>query len=271
MRARRRPLAVEIWQALGRHDVMVLASATAYAAVLSVFPLLIAVIVLLSWVSAQPAAQESVLRAMRPYLPGPALALVGETLEGIVHTQQTAGAVGAVGLLWGATALTGAVRSGLNRVLGGVPRPFWRQKLVDLAMVLLIGVFLSLSVVGSALLSALSSPAIAQLVQRAAGAAGGALAAVGPVLCSAAAFGIAYRFLPNVRVSPRSLAWGTLTGVVLFEALKRAFIWYVSTLARYPVVYGPLAGLVVFMVWVYLVAVVVLLGAEVIGALERDG
>jgi membrane protein len=271
VRVRRPLLAVEVWKALGRHDVMVLASATAYAAVLSVFPLLIAVIVLLSLVIAQPEAQESVLRAMRPYLPGPALALVGETLDRIARSQQPAGAVGVLGLLWGATALTGAMRSGLNRVLGGVPRPFWRQKLIDLAMVLLIGMFLSLSVVGSALLSALSSPAIAPLVQRATGTAAGALAAVGSVLCSAAALGIAYRFLPNVRVGRRSLAWGTLTGVVLFEALKRAFIWYVGTLARYPVVYGPLAGLVVFMVWVHLVAVVVLLGAEVIGALERDG
>jgi len=91
------------------------------------------------------------------------------------------------------------------------------------------------------------------------------------VVLSAAAFFVAYRFLPNVRLRGRSLLWGTLTGMVLFELLKLGFFWYVRTLARYPIVYGPLAGLIVFMVWTYLVSVAVLLGAEVMAVMEAHG
>jgi len=94
------------------------------------------------------------------------------------------------------------------------------------------------------------------------------LATVGPVLFSTAAFYIAYRFLPNYRATRRSLVWSTLVAMVLFEALKRAFFWYLRTVASYPLVYGPLAGFIVFMIWVYLVAVIVLFGAEVLAVVH---
>jgi membrane protein len=57
--------------------------------------------------------------------------------------------------------------------------------------------------------------------------------------------------------------------MVLFEGLKRAFFWYLRTVASYPLVYGPLAGFIVFMVWVYLVAVIVLFGAEVLAVIRE--
>lgn len=261
-------LAAQIWRRLGSDDVYILASSIAYAAVLSVFPLLIAVIALLSLVVDQTAAQQTVLRALQPYLPEQALALVTETLRGVVRTRETAGVVGAVGLLWGGTAVAGSLREAINRVLGASPRAFWRRKVIDLAMVMLGGLFLSLSLFGSALTASRSARPVARLVERIAGGSGQLVTAVGPVVFSALAFYLAYRFLPNVRLRGRSLLWGTLTGMVLFELLKLAFFWYLRTLSRYPVVYGPLAGLVVFMVWVYLVAVVVLLGAEVMAVLE---
>lgn len=264
-------MVAEVWRRMGRDDVLILASATAYAAVLSVFPLLVAAIALLGLFVEQAAAQETVIRAMRPYLPDQALVLVRDTLQGIVQTRGAAGVISAVGLFWGATALTGSLRQGLNRVLGGTPRAFWRLKLVDLGMVILGGVFLSLSVLGSAVLAVLSVRPVAAIVERAAGTLGQFAAVVGPVVLSAAAFFVAYRFLPNVRLRGRSLLWGTLTGMVLFELLKLGFFWYLRTLARYPIVYGPLAGLIVFMVWTYLVSVAVLLGAEVMAVMEAHG
>lgn len=93
--------------------------------------------------------------------------------------------------------------------------------------------------------------------------------AVAPWLFSGAAFLTIYRFLPNARTTSRSLLLGTAVAAVLFEAAKRLFFWYLGTLARYPLVYGPIAGIIVFMVGVYLVVVLILLGAEVIALRER--
>jgi len=258
-----------VWHRMGRDDVVILAAATAYAAVLSVFPLLIAVIALLSLFVEQAAAQEAVLRALSPYLPDPSLALVRDTLRSVVQTRGTAGLIGVLGLLWGATAVAGSLREALNRVLRASPRAFWRRKLTDLGMVIMGGIFLSLSLVSSALLAALTVRPLAAAFERAAGGLAHVIAVVGPIVFSIAAFFVAYRFLPNVRLQGRSVLVGTAVGVALFEVLKLAFFWYLRTLASYPLVYGPLAGLVVFMIWVYMVAVVVLLGGEVMAVIEE--
>ncbi len=97
------------------------------------------------------------------------------------------------------------------------------------------------------------------------------LAETGPWVLSGAAFTIVYRFLPNTRVHGRSLIAGALTAMVLFESTKLAFFWYVRTLAEYPLVYSHLAGVVIFMVWVYLAALISLIGAEVMAITDGRG
>jgi YihY family inner membrane protein len=133
------------------------------------------------------------------------------------------------------------------------------------------GVFLSLSFLTSAVVQ--TSEALAPLgsivdriLQSPLAALAGALA---PWVFSAVSFFVVYRFLPNARLSLPTLAGGTALAVVLFEVVKVAFFWYLRTLASYPVIYGPLAGLIVFMVWMYVVAAMVLVSAEVMILRER--
>lgn len=263
---------VSAWRRAHGHDLLMLASSPAYAAVLSVFPLLIAVIALLSRMVDPAEAREAVLRAMGPYLPEQSLALVRQTLESALRARTAAGYVGIIGLLWGATAMTGSLRAAINRVIGASPRPYWRRKVSDFAMVIAGGIFLSLSVLVTAV-QAVVAMRVVPLVwfsrwlgdERVAR----LFATAGPVIFSTAAFYIAYRFLPNIRAGRPSLLWSTLVAVVLFEGLKRPFFWYLRAVATYPLVYGPLAGFIVFMIWVYLVAVIVLFGAEVLAVLHE--
>ena len=90
----------------------------------------------------------------------------------------------------------------------------------------------------------------------------------GPWFFSGVAFIIVYRFVPNVRVRRRSLIIGSLAAMTLFELTKRAFFWYLLRLAQYPLAYGPLAGIVVFLVWVYLASLVALTGAALMRQVE---
>lgn len=247
-------------------DIFILSGAVAYTAMLSIFPLLLAVIAVLGLFVEQPQAQAAALDALRPYLPPDALTVIGETLAAVARTRGTAGIVAIVGLLWAATAVAGTLRYALNRVLKvRQPRAFWRRKLVDLALMTAGGLFLSLSILTSAAVQTASAVGpvgtiLARILRSPLVAVAGTVV---PWLLSAAAFLVVYRFLPNARLSSATLAVGTGAAVVLFEAAKRAFLWYLQTLARYPLVYGPLAGLVVFMVWMYVVATLVLLCAEV--------
>jgi membrane protein len=255
-----------------RDDVLILSGSVAYAGMLSIFPLLLAVIAVLGVFVEQPQAQDTAVNALRPYLPPDALMLVRDTLNAVVRTRGTAGIVAILGLLWAATAVAGTLRHALNRVLKvRQPRAFWRRKLVELGLVTLGGLFLSLSFLTSAAVQTASTlgrlgTIVQGFLQSPAAALTGALA---PWVFSAAAFFVVYRFLPNARLSPATLALGTGIAVVLFEAVKRVFFWYLRTLATYPLVYGPLAGLIVFMVWVYVVAALMLLCAEVMFLRER--
>jgi len=253
-------------------DLFTLAASIAYAAILSLFPLLIGLVVMMSRFVETGHAEQPIMGTLEPYLPPSALALVRRTLEGAVPSRGAAGVVAVVGLFWSATAVVSALRHGLNRVLRARrARPFWHRKLLEMAMVVLGGAFLSISLLASVAAAvaralravpAASNPILTGHVSL-------AVEVIGSWLLSGLAFLIIYRFLPNVRLSSRSLFAGALTAVVLFEVVRSAFFWYLGTLARYPSVYGPLVGVVVFMVWVYLVALVLLVGAETMAQVER--
>ena len=265
-----------VWAFLERlagDDVLTLASSIAYAALLSIFPLLIGLVVLLSRFATEVEAQRVVLTALSPYLPPDALALVRETLEDVFRTREAAGLLAVLALFWSGAAVAGAVRHGLNRVLH-VPvfRAFWHRKLIELGLVALGGIALSLSLITSTMLSALSRVravgAFAEVLFRSPS--GPAIAAAGPVFFTGLALLIIYRFLPNRRLRWTSVLAGTVAGLLLVEATTRAFLWYLSTLAGYPLIYGPLAGLIVFLLWVYLTALDLLLGGEVAGVVEES-
>jgi membrane protein len=195
-------------------------------------------------------------------------------LTAMAPIQGTAGFVAAVGLVWSAIAIASAIEHSLNHVLQvRRTRPFWRRKLVELAMVVLAGGFMSLSLLVNAAVAALGilAPLVAAadffrslhvLVTA---------TTIGSWVFSGLTFLIIYRFLPTLRLPLRTLLIGSLTGLLLFEAIKPAFFWYLRTLASYPLVYGPLVGVVVFMIWVYLAALVLLIGAEVMIQIPTNG
>ncbi|MGH2348982.1 MAG: YihY/virulence factor BrkB family protein [bacterium] len=255
-----------------RDGILTLAASIAYAALLSIFPMLILVIALLSVFVAPAAAQQAVISALAPYLPAAAVDLVRDTLQAVVETRGTASLVALLVLLWGATSAASSLRHALNTVLKVKrPRAFWQRKVVEIALIILGGGFLSLSLFASTALTLITTlpplEAAAGLLRGSGLAALGAV--LGPWILSAAAFLIVYRFLPNERVRWRSLLAGTVTAVLMFEVAKGVFFWYLRTLSSYSLVYGPLAGVVVFLVWVYLTAFTLLVGAEVIAEMER--
>lgn len=256
-----------------QHELLVLAAAVAYAAILSIFPLAITVIAVLSRFVEQVRAQQAVVDALAPYLPPQALPPLRDTLAAVVATRGTAGLVGVVGLLWAAPFVAGTLGHALNRVLHAPrARGYLRRKLTELILVLLGGAFLGLSVLASGAAEVVGRwpPAAAAATVFRTSPLAAAFSALSPWVFSAAAFFVTYRFLPNVHVSRRALMAGTVVAVVLFEGAKAVFLWYLTSLATYPLVYGPLAGLLVFLVWVYLVGLLVLLGAEVMGLVDRQ-
>jgi membrane protein len=92
---------------------------------------------------------------------------------------------------------------------------------------------------------------------------------VTPVVFEFAAFVLLYTIVPNCPVRLRHAAIGAVVATVLFEVAKRVFGGFVVSFSTYRAIYGAVAALPVFLIWIYLSWVVTLLGAQVTAALPQ--
>ena len=74
-------------------------------------------------------------------------------------------------------------------------------------------------------------------------------------------FGVMYYRLPNTRVMWKDAAFGGLIAVVLFEAGKHLFFWFTNMASERSAVYGPVASVVILLMWAYIVGLIFLYGA----------
>lgn len=90
-----------------------------------------------------------------------------------------------------------------------------------------------------------------------------------PLIFQLFAFALLYWVMPNVKVSLWHGLAGAFVATILFELTKRLFGVYILNFNSYEVVYGALATLPIFLIWIYLSWVVALIGAEVVAVLQQ--
>jgi len=78
-----------------------------------------------------------------------------------------------------------------------------------------------------------------------------------------------YLVMPVVHVTVRHAVLGGITATVLWEITRRVLVWYYSVLSLVNLIYGSIATIVVALLSVEAVALILLLGAQVIAELER--
>ncbi|MDM3870106.1 YihY family inner membrane protein [Porticoccus sp. W117] len=96
---------------------------------------------------------------------------------------------------------------------------------------------------------------------------GATLLQILPFLFAWAAATLLFVAVPNCRVQIRFALFGGLVTVLLFEGLKNGFSWVVAN-TSYQEVYGTFAVVPLFLLWIYLIWTLVLLGAELVRGLE---
>ncbi len=81
--------------------------------------------------------------------------------------------------------------------------------------------------------------------------------------------GFVYYFVPNAKVRFRDVWIGALVTGLLWKGALEGFSWYMRDMSRFSRVNGSIAAVVVFLVWVYTQAVILLYGVEFTAAYAR--
>lgn len=249
---------------------MGLAQQVAYNSLLAFFPAVIALVGLLDLLN----AYSSLEHFLRPVAPKAVLQLIQTFRKDTGGSGSVAALLlGTLGAIWAASGAMGAVVKAVNRAYERIEtRPFWKLRLVSIALVLASAVVTA----GMMLLIVLGGT-LGHAIERRTPLGGGFLLfwniARWPVAFAAVLllFAAIYSLAPNM--TPRSWHWitpGSLVGGVLWLALSGLFALYTSLSSSYTKTYGTLAGGIILLLWLNYSAWALLFGAELNSELERQ-
>lgn len=89
------------------------------------------------------------------------------------------------------------------------------------------------------------------------------LLALMPFFTTSIAFTLLYILVPNARVNVRHAIAGGISSAILFEMAKYTFGFYVKTVSTYTMIYGAVAVIPMFLIWIYVSWSIVLFGAQI--------
>jgi membrane protein len=92
---------------------------------------------------------------------------------------------------------------------------------------------------------------------------------VAPFVVVLLTFTAVYKIVPHVRVHTRHAFAGALLLTVLWEMAKHLFTWFVQNLAYVGTIYGSLTTFILFLLWMYYLSCIFLLGGEFVNSLSR--
>ncbi len=257
-------LVIRIARELREDDAGDMAGSIAYYAILSIFPLLLGVIALLGLFLPSESVQRQIFQLFQHYVPG-SNQLIERNISSIIELRGALGLFSIIGLFWTGSAIFGAIGRVINRAWDiHTYRPFYLRKLRDIAVAIAASFtfFLSMaSTVFSSIIPMIDLPVFDSLAVIASGLVGFVLFFVVVLLV--------YKFMPNTKTSWRYVWPGAVIAAVLFEIARSTFAIYLNNFASYDMVYGSVTAAIMLLVWIYLSAFILILGAEFASEYQR--
>jgi membrane protein len=249
------------------------AAALTYYGVLAIFPALIALVSILGLIG--HSATQPLISNLGHVAPGAAKKILTSAINNLQHSRGAAGVlffVGLAGAIWSASGYIAAFMRASNSIYDiEEGRPFWMTIPVRLAVTVVMLVLLAISAIAVVVTGGLATQ-----VGKLLGIGGTAVTvwdiAKWPVLLIVVSFmfSILYWAAPNVKHPGfRWLSPGGIFAVAVWVIASGAFALYVANFSSYNKTYGALAGVVIFLVWLWVSNIAVLLGAEWNAEIER--
>lgn len=257
---------LKLWERIGRTEVSLIAAGIAFFCFLAIFPAIAAVITIWSF-AFDPMVIQTQLDQIESYLPGEAFDLIyGQVQRLLAANSRSLGfatLLSTVFAIWSARAGVSALIGGMNTIHEFRPRSRPRHVAWSLALtfalVLVALCAMALTVIVPLILNLLPlgplQSMLLDLVNFGLG-----------LLLVTMAIALTYRLAPNwprKKSRPPLFTWGLLVALILWAAASRGFVFYLANFASYNQIYGSIGAVVALLMWLYLSAFAVLLGAAV--------
>ena len=247
------------------------ASSIAYYTLLSLFPFFLLAFSILGSVTSDPADRATILEFVLRYFPRQ-FEFVTTQLDAMQQDTVRLGVVGTLLMIWAAMGVFGAVTSAVNHAWGVEKQPsYLKHKLISFIMLvaaslLLLGGLLLVSAINVAearwfSVVAARAPQLSVLHHIA--------VRWGTTAVFIAVVGLIFYVVPNAKVRFRDVWVGAVVTGLLWRGALAGFSWYVHDLARFNKLHGQIGGVVVFLFWIYISAVLLLYGVEITAANAR--
>ena len=252
-------------------DDLTYAASIAYYALLSLFPFFLLAYALLARSTADVSNRNEVLTFVLRYFPAQ-FDFITKQLDAFRGDSVGIGVGGTIALIWGALGVFGAISTAVNYAWGvEKQRSFWKHKLVSFVMLLFAGLILIVALLMISATQVVNASWFAEVlgVFPWLGMMRGLAVRNATTLLFIAVVGLIYYYVPNAKVRFRDVWIGALITGLLWKGALEAFSWYRRDMTRFTRVNGSIAAVVVFLVWVYIQAVILLYGVEFTAAYAR--
>ena len=246
------------WRRLADADLTQVAGSLTFTTVLSLVPLLAVALALFAafplFADFRASFEEYLLASL---LPADMAEVVLQHVSDFAAKATQLTAFGTAFLVVGAVAVMLTIDTALNRIWRvRRPRPLVQRILIYWTVITLgpmlfgISIWATTQLVRSSLGLLANLPWLVDLALR-----------LGPILLTTVTVAALFFMVPNRRVLWRDAMVGATITALLFEAMKFGFAWYVTRFPTYNAIYGALAAIPLFLLWVYLSWLVLLFGA----------
>ncbi len=249
------------------------AAGVAYWAFFSLFPLLLFLVAIGSFILASEQVYGRVVNFAGQIFPG-SQDLIQQNIQQVLALRGPVGLIGLVGLVWSASEAFDALSRHINRAWSiARPRAAWQYRLLALGMIGALAGLLVLSLLSTAVVNLLTGLQIPL---------GGSLSIYGTALWNILAslvpaiftflmFLSLYRWVPHTKVKWSQAMWGAVVATLAWQLAASVFAWFLhSGLVQYQLIYGSLGTVVALMLWIYLCSWIALFGAHLSVAVAQQ-
>ena len=249
---------------------MTFAASIAYYSLLSLFPFFLLLFSIIASVTSAESDRQAVLDFVFRYFPRQ-FDFVTQQLKLLQQSRVQLGVAGSVLMVWAAMGVFGAITSAVNHAWGVEKQPsYFKHKMISFVMLVMASLLLLVALMLVSAIGVVEAPWFSAVVARTPG----LLVLQGLALrwASTVAFifvvGLVFYFVPNAKVRFRDVWVGAVVTGFAWRGALAGFSWYVRDMTRFSV-HGSIATVVVFLVWVYISALILLYGVEVTAANAR--